>query len=689
LAVLRFFIFSLITCASLISFAQVKVSSSKPVRLEYKSKIWNKNTSEVDYAGVLLRDTNSKKMVRVQLQETDVNTSVFHGNYSVTFGEQELTPEIYFPPQSLLKNLDQLKTIEAMIKDGSLLRKPYFIRDEGKGSHILTIFDTKEQAVAALEEYRRLRSQTKSPIGEAALLAQAQAAKEKELRENALMAMKQNDERQKIELEEKARQEALLKQQEQLNAAEKARRQAEAARIAQQGLDFYDKGKYPDAEIMFSKAIEMDPSNKSFNFQYGVSLYRNGNFNKSLAVLKLAEGTGVNIAEKEFFIASNHMKLKENETAIQYFESVKKRNDKAIGPASAFYAGVLQYQLEKFDESKANFEFVLDNSEDKDLDSQAEAYIEQIANAIAFKKEQAKKFIISANLGLMYDSNILAIAKSQLDQQTELAGYRWAYGASLEYRHLYTYVHDFSVIASISDMYSTNKSFAAEKSFQNTDPLAATVYLPYRYKGKAFDKGYQMTLSPGFETTMMNADETGSRETITDAMVLKNDHTFIMNNTWFATYSFEYRSETSKIESTNGTDDDLNASKITLGTTQTFFQNDKKTEAWIGELGASQNTAKGVNATFTRFDFAATYMSPWKWDTIVTTRLALFYADYSKHTVGRKDTDSALTFSLIKPLSETVSSNISATYTNNASTLESSDYSKYVIMTGLSWTTSL
>ncbi|MGZ5278908.1 MAG: hypothetical protein ACXWC9_03140, partial [Pseudobdellovibrionaceae bacterium] len=358
-------------------------------------------------------------------------------------------------------------------------------------------------------------------------------------------------------------------------------------------------------------------------------------------------------------------------------------------PGAAFYAGVLQYQTEKYDPAKANFEYVLDSSSDPVLDKQAETYIEQIANVMAFKKEQEKKFILTLNAGLMYDSNILAIARSQLDQQTELAGYRWTYATSFEYRPLYTYVHDFSVIASASDMYSTNNRFTAEKTFQDTDPLTVSIYFPYRFKGKAFEKGYQMTLNPGYETTMMNADAEGSRETILNAAVLKNDHTFIMDNTWFATYSLEFRSETSKIAATEGTADDLNATKISLGTTQTFFQNDKKTEAWIGELGTSQNTAKGDNATFTRFDFAATYMSPWVWDLTWTTRLAFYHANYSKHTTGRIDSNSSLTLGLLKPITETLSGSLTGTYTNNGSTLESSDYNKYVISTMFSWTTSL
>jgi tetratricopeptide (TPR) repeat protein len=687
--VLRFFIFGLITCSSLFSIAQVRVSAGKPVRLEYKSKFWNKNPNEIDHPAVLLRDGQSKKMVRIQLEETAPNSGVFWGSYSVTFGEQDLVPEVYFPPQNLLNNPDQMKTIEAMIKDGSLIRKPYFIRDDGKGLHILTIFDSKEQAIQALEDYRKLRSITKSPVGEAAMLAQAQAAKEKALQEALAKAAQGADARSKVELVEKMKKEALMKDFEALSAAEKAKRQAQASQLVKRAMDAYGKGNYKDSAADFEKAAEVDPTNTKFYFQYGISLYQIKNYNKAFAILHMTKDSEVNVAEKAFYIGSIHMELKENESAIKDYEIAKNKKDPKYSGLAAFYAALLHYQMENYDQAKENFEFVIDNSSDPKLDSQSETYIEQIANVLAFKKEQSKKFILSANLGLMYDSNILSIARSQLDQQTELAGYRWMYGGSIEYRPLYTATQDFSVLLAASDMYSMNNKFSAEKTFQNTDPLSASLYFPYHYKGKAFDKGYQMTLSPGFEKMWMNADTIDGREIITDSVVLKNDHTFVMNNTWFSTYSLELRSDTSHIEAALGTDDDSTATKVTLGTTQTFFQNDKKTEAWIGEFGVSQNNAKGANSTYNRADFAATYMSPWKWDTIWTARLGFYYADYNKHVVGRKDTDSSLTLGLTKPLSEILSANLSGTYTNNASTLDSSDYNKYVIMTTFSWTTSL
>lgn len=672
-----------------IGLAEVKVSPQKTIKIEYSSRAWNKNPATVEQATGLIYDSESKKFVKVQLVESEPNSSKFVGFYSVSFGQQDIRPELYFPPQSMVNSTDSMKKIETMIADGTLLKKPFFIRDEGGTANVITVFDSRDQALEAFEKYRKLRLQATSPVGKAALEAQAMSKKAAEERTRLEYEAKMLSDRQRILEEEKRKQDLLLKQQAEMAESEKKARQERAAKSATEGMALYQKEKYKESVGKFREATELDPGNNSFYFQYGVGLYRIDSYEKSVAMLRLSNPTDHSAIEKDFFLGLNYMKLKEFSEAAKSFEAVKNKNDKQLSPSAAFYLAVLQYQKEDYDNSKINFEYVLDNSGDPQMDKQAEAYIEQIANIMAFKKEQSKRFILTLNGGLMYDSNILAIAKSQLDQQTELAGYRWSYGLSLESRMLYTIEKEFSAVLSISDLYSQNKSFSSEKSFQDTDPLSASIYLPFKYKGKAFEKGYQMTLSPGYETTLMNADASGARETILNSTALKNDHTFVMDETWFATYSFEFRQDVSKIESTSNTSDDLTGTKYTLGTTQTFFQNQKKTEAWIGELNYSQTTAKGDNNTNTKYEMAATYMAPTISDMVWTARLGYFNAAYPKHTTGRTDNATTLTMALKKPFSEKFSSTLSFTYTNNSSTRDASDYSKYLIMGGLSWTTDL
>jgi Tfp pilus assembly protein PilF len=683
--VLRIFILALTACTPLTIFAQAKVDASKPVLLQYNSKSWNKDPQKEESGMILMRDARTGKMAQIQLLETTANSGVFIGSYSVSWGDKEIIPEIYLPPQDSSKGTDQIKKLENLIREGTLLRKPYFAKADAKNNQTIAIFDSKEQALEAFESYRRLHLQVPTTVGRAALEAQANAVKEREIKAQDQIAHGQSAERQQIDIAEKKKMEQLRKDHLSLNAQEKARREKLSQTTANEAMELFKQGKFPESEALYKKAIELNPTDGNLYFRYGVVLYRNEKYNQSLVVLDLANVSEDNRTERDFYTSLDLWKLKENDSASKGFQKVKAKEDKNFSSSAAFYLGLIHFERENYDPSKTEFEYVLDHSNDPAFDKQAETYIEAIANALAYKKEQNKRLLVSLNAGLVYDSNILAVSNSQLDQPTDLAGYRWAYGGILEYRALYTRTHELSAILSASDMYSTDLKFKAAQNFQNTDPLSVSVYIPYKYKGTAFNKSYQMTLSGGYEQLQMNADATGPRETIIQSQVLKTENTFGMNENWFSTYTLEYRNDVSLLDTSSSPSDNLSAQKWTLNTSQVFFQNPKKTEAWIAELGVAQNLAQGANAKYTRSDIAATYMAPWKWDTTWTARLGYGMVSYPEHTVGRADKATSLTLSLRKPLTETLAASLTGVYMANQSTLDSSDYRKYMIMTMLSW----
>jgi hypothetical protein len=379
------------------------------------------------------------------------------------------------------------------------------------------------------------------------------------------------------------------------------------------------------------------------------------------------------------------MKLAEQDQALTLLDPVIAKNDPVLSAPAAFYAGVIRYQKEDYETSKKNFEYVLDQSQDPKMDTQAENYIEQIANVMSYQKEAAKKFILTLNGGLEYDSNILLISNSTSSSSvpTGLDGYRWAYGATLEYRPVYNQTNEFSAVLSLSDMYSENKQFQPESTFQNTDPLYMSVALPYRYKGQAFGRGYQMGITPSVETIHMNLDGDGGRETIVNSEILRNDHTFAMSNDWFSTYMIELRHDQQMIDSTDA--DNQTENRITLTSYQTFFTDTKKTQAWIGNVAISQNNAEGVNQTYTRFDLGATYFAPTWWNMTWTGGLLFYNANYTKHETGRKDNDFTLMLGLKKSISENLSVNLTVNDIINNSTDSSSDYKKYTILGGFTW----
>lgn len=684
---LRSFLFLFLSLTTLIATAQedarkLRLDTRRTLRVDYKSDAWNKDPNKVEASALLIRDAGTGRMAKIEVSETGPNTSLFVGYYQINFdrGEHmtEITPEIYVVAKEILAKPDALKNVGQMIKEGTLLRKPYFLRVESRSIQAISIYDNKEQAFDAYQDF--VKTGAGRPIVDrAALEAQklAQLAEEEKKRREELL--KAEAERQRLEDEEKAKLAERLRKEKQLNEEEKARRKAEAKQIADEAMALYKDEKYSEAEEKFQKSVELDPENKTYNFQYAVSLYRNQKYNKSLVVLNLVESG--HETEKTFYQGLNYMKLKELDSAYKEFVTVKNSSDKVMGPSAAFFAGVIDYQKENYDSAKGLFEYVIDNSSDPKMDAQAETYLEQIANIKKFQELQKKKFIVSANMGIQYDSNILSV--SNANSPTDLAGFRGTYGGSFEYRPVYSEHHEFSGLLAVSDYYSVDQTFQPSTSFQNADPLTIDVKIPYKWKGELFGLPYQLGLTPYYEVIQMNADTIGSREPITNSTVFNIDQTFVMNDNHFANYTIEARRDVSLIDITQDADNQT-ANKLSIYTTQTWFQDTKKTKAYAFELGYAVNKALGDNYSYNRIDIAGTYMAPIWGDNIWSVRIGYYNANYPTEANGRNDNNESVTFGLHTPLSEILSLNSSLTYMNNSS-ISTYEYNKYLATTSLAW----
>lgn len=62
----------------------VKIDSSKPLIVEYKTKIWNHSGSVADTGIILFRDSLSGKIARVEVTETESNSDQFQGQYMIS-----------------------------------------------------------------------------------------------------------------------------------------------------------------------------------------------------------------------------------------------------------------------------------------------------------------------------------------------------------------------------------------------------------------------------------------------------------------------------------------------------------------------------------------------------------------------------------------------------------------------------
>lgn len=341
---LRFFILALAACAPSLVLAQAKLDASKPVRLEYESKSWNKDSHQEDHGTIFMRDARTNKFAQVDLLETGPDTNLFVGSYTVSWGETEFIPEVYIPPASMMLSSDQIRKVESFIKQGVLLRKPYFAHADLKNNQVITVFDTKEQALEALEQYRQLRLQMKNAADRAAMEAQSRAAAERESKMLDQNAQKINAERLRLRAEELKRREELLREFASLKEGERTQRTSRASALSKNASGLFSQGQFAEAETEYRKASDADPTNKNVYLRYGVTLLRSGKFLYSLAVLDLVQGAETDLTERDFYVALGLWNLKDNSSAQKGFENVKARKDKNFSPTSAFYIGLIKSQ---------------------------------------------------------------------------------------------------------------------------------------------------------------------------------------------------------------------------------------------------------------------------------------------------------------------------------------------------------
>ena len=118
--------------------------------------------------------------------------------------------------------------------------------------------------------------------------------------------------------------------------------------------------------------------------------------------------------------------------------------------------------------------------------------------------------------------------------------------------------------------------------------------IPYKNKGKLLNKVWQLALVLGSDDLRLDADGDGTKEQIGTSTYIKADQTFVMDENWITVAQFEARQDKSMLAA--ATDDDISdATKLTFGNTNTWFQNKKKTQAWIQDATLAINNAKGKN----------------------------------------------------------------------------------------------
>lgn len=662
------------------------LEANRLMSITYGSPSWNTNSATIDAAYLIMRDKATGKIVQINLEETEPDSSQFSGQFSVNIGESDkILPEIFIPPSNLRGTDKDNRKLYEQIQSNKLPRKPVIWKKNERGQATLDVYDTREQAEAALRAYQTQVTLAKAvtaakvakPLASVnANVVAAQLEKQVLLNQLASEAAKRESERIRLEQIERQKLEDRLREMRALDEKQKAERQARAIVKAGEAMALFEQAKFAEAEVKFKESVEIDPENTSYYFKYGVTLYRNEKYNDALVVFSLVKPDGKNDLERGYFIGLTHYRLKELDAAMAQFDVVSKANDAIMSPSSEFYRGVILFAEEKYDVSKTSFEKVIDTSNDPRLDDQAETYIERIANALIIQKLRQNKFTLLGTVGAMYDSNVLLAPDNAPDQgtSTDIADFRLLTIADLEYRPVYGDSHEFFLRGSAGLTNSLKNSSAP------ADPYLYTFSAPYSYKGVLGKKGFKATLKPGYEMLYM---ATGGSSTKTAALMsyyLYADTTLVMTPTWFANYNAEYRGDDSKVASSLGPDD-ADAGKVSVRTNQTVFLDKSRKRALIGSLGYVLNTAKGDNRKYNRFEGGVAFAKPWLWDTTWNVGINFYKLAFPDSVNKRSDFNLTLASGLSKPVKEWLIWGLSGSYTKNDSNVTAQEYSKYTILT--------
>jgi len=683
----------LLALFSINAFAQNKpVQASRLMSIAYGSPSWNTDSTKIDSAYLILRDKATNKIVQIQLEETEPDSSEFKGHFSVNIGESDtIMPEIFVPLADLRHSDKSNKKLYELIQSNKLPRKPVIWKKNERGQSVLDVYDTREQAEAALKAYQneqalakeaKTKQHSKATPSDAALAAARQAERQAQLEQLAIEAAKRETDR--VRMEQIERQKALerLRQSQAASAKERAERKARAKKIGDEALVLYERGEYPQAEIKFKESVELDPENNSYYFQYGITLYRNEKYNDALVVFKLTKGDAKTQLEKSYYMGLTFYRLSELQAALEQFENVANSKEPMMAPSARFYEGVIYFAMENYTAAKNSFETVIDTSSDPRLDEQAESYLDRIAGAMAFQKLRENKFTFMGIVGAMYDSNVLLAPDSSPDQgaATNVADLRLLTIGDLEYRGIFTQKHEWSAKANASLTNSLKDEAAA------ADPFMYNLSLPYSYKGILGKKGVKFTVKPGYEMLFMASDGSSTKTSALNSYFTLFEGTWVMSQEWFSTYSFEYRGDDSKVASASGPED-ADAAKYSLRTSQTVFLDKGRKQALIGSLGYVLNAAKGDNKKFNRIEAGATFVKPVKWEASWNLSLNIYKVEYPDDALDRGDFNLTLSSGISKPVKEWLIWGVQGSYTKNDSTVSNNEYSKYTILTTATYIT--
>jgi tetratricopeptide (TPR) repeat protein len=615
--------------------SHVSIPNSSKIEIQYSAPAENLDSNLSETLLFLIVDRESLKFARVTLEETGPRSGVFSATAFVQIEGLEkplLQPALFKIPRALYSSKTLDADLPELIRNQKLIRKPFFFKKRGTELSMI-IFNQREEALAAYNQY------LKDYQGKTTL--------DPDLLKNAYSPQ--------VNLED------TLRLAEELYAGEKFQESAE----------------------VYRKVLAQDPQNTLMRFKLGVALYRLNSYSEAIRELEQAKPEkGFEPVERLYFMALAHLKQKNYPEALKLFAQVRAFKDKEISPMGAYFSGVIKFEQRELDEAQALFEETLDTATDPAVDRQAEAFIEQILEEKQILERQKRKWTLNLNLSLFYDSNILVAPRET--EATGLSGYRLTHGVNLNYRPRLTRKDEGSLTLYYTDFNSRDDTFQNKKDFQDADPMMLGLSCLYRRQFVAWGMANQWQWSPGIDILHLNADKEGGRERLMDSYYLDQRWTLVIGPTRFSAVNFEIRRDEFTLN--RPPTEVMSGNKFTLGTSQIWLLGERKSHTILADLSLQSHQAEGDNQKYLRYTLSPAYSAPLSDLYVFVGKLAYTQTDFFSHELSRKDAMISPTLVLQRKLFESIQLMLIANYSSNSSSLPTSSYDKYTIMTQLTWT---
>ncbi|MFV8258212.1 tetratricopeptide repeat protein [Bdellovibrio bacteriovorus] len=486
--------------------------------------------------------------------------------------------------------------------------------------------------------------------------------------------------------EEQAKQRAaMLEQQAAMSAAEKKRKKEEAIGLVKEADKFYAQKNYEEAEKKYAAAVDLDPESDSYYYRYGVTLYKVGNYNKSLATLSMADVPMDMSLEKDYYVALNHLKLKDYDKARKELIEIRSENDPALSPTASFFAGNIEMQQQKFPEARTSMEYVLDNSQDPQMDRAAEDLLAQIDKMQSFYESKKEKYRFTGFIGAIYDGNVLNVAENNVS--TDVKAYRLNFGASALAVWNRTPTSDFGTQVGVSDYYSTDTSFKDNATLQTADPLQIDLSLPFHKEFEYAKRSLNWELVPTYKSIFMSPTGGTRKEAISSLGVNTTLSAPIQSDVLMAG-RLDVSHERSLLATSVG-DDDQTALRYGFTLLPTWILDLKGEKSLTLDASYLINQAEGRNYRYKRSALGLTYAFPAWWKFNGSLRGEYSSQNYDEATSPRIDTNPIVTAAFNKDLKRNVNMLLSLQYNVGDSDEDSYDYNKFVVTSLFTFTHSI